>query len=180
MIEVGPDWVAAISSGRLRPIRVAAQPYPGVPTDVQAQFTALAATASGTSHIADRVFPERFAHVRQLARLGARMRLAEGCVVARGVPQLHGADVVASDLRASAALVLAGLAAEGTTIVHRLEHLDRGYEGLEPKLRNLGAAIERLPGTETREPFVRRKSSRPGVPARFAPAIAPVALATVG
>jgi UDP-N-acetylglucosamine 1-carboxyvinyltransferase len=180
-IEVGPDWVAAKSSGRLRPIRLAAEPYPGVPTDVQAQFTALAATASGTSHIADQVFPERFAHVRQLARLGARMRLAEGRVAVRGVPQLHGADVVASDLRATAALVLAGLAANGTTTVHQFEHLDRGYEGLERKLRQLGADIERLPFNKRCELLVRRRAARLNAPANLvSPASATAALATVG
>ena len=148
---------------RLRPIDVTARPYPGVPTDMQAQLMALAAVADGTSTIADAVFRERFRHVPQLRRLGARIEKGTGIISDQsasptvdrraemipvpfsihGVPQLHGSRVVASDLRASAALVLAALAAQGTTHVERLHHLDRGYEGLEQKLRSLGATIVR-------------------------------------
>ncbi len=152
---------------RLRPIDVTARPYPGVPTDMQAQLMALAAVAAGTSTIADAVFGERFRHVPQLRRLGAQLEKGTGIIsdprsmvgvadwpemipvpfsegiTIHGVPQLHGTRVVASDLRASAALVLAALAAHGTTHVERLHHLDRGYEGLEQKLRSLGATIVR-------------------------------------
>jgi UDP-N-acetylglucosamine 1-carboxyvinyltransferase len=161
-------------SARLRPIDVTARPYPGVPTDMQAQLMALAAVADGTSTVADAVFGERFRHVPQLRRMGARLDsgtgvasrrtsfdspgataglpssvslepalVHDGGITIRGVAQLRGARVVASDLRASAALVLAALAARGTTHVERLHHLDRGYEGLEQKLRSLGATIRR-------------------------------------
>jgi UDP-N-acetylglucosamine 1-carboxyvinyltransferase len=182
-IDFGPDWISlsSPSMSRLRPIRLIAEPYPGLPTDVQAQFTASAAVASGTSHIADGVFPERFAHVQQLRRLGAQIRQADGRVAIRGVPKLRGADVVASDLRASAALVLAALAAQGPTIVHQLEHLDRGYEGLEQKLSQLGADIERLPSSNPRDLPIRRKAARLKALSPFVvPTTAPVALATIG
>ena len=140
-VDVAADRVTISRSDRLRPINVTARPYPGVPTDMQAQLMALATLADGTSHIADAVFRERFRHVTQLRRLGARIEQCCDDVSIRGVAQLHGARVVASDLRASAALVLAALAAEGVTHVERLHHLDRGYERLEQKLRSLGATI---------------------------------------
>ncbi|MBN1908956.1 MAG: UDP-N-acetylglucosamine 1-carboxyvinyltransferase [Pirellulales bacterium] len=131
-------------SDRPRSIDIVAKPYPGVPTDVQAQWMALLALADGTSTIQDRVFPGRFMHVAELARLGARIEATDGRAVISGVDRLSGADVRATDLRAGAALVLAGLAAEGQTTVTGLEHLDRGYERLDSKLASLEAQIERV------------------------------------
>lgn len=141
---------------RPRPARIEARPYPGIPSDLQAQFMALLSLADGTSTIADRVFPERFMHVAELNRLGARIERAGSAAVVRGVRRLSGAPVTASDLRASAALVLAGTAAVGKTIVRRLYHLDRGYERLERKLAALGAGVQRLaedPQTDRRVEF---------------------------
>ncbi|MBX9790956.1 MAG: UDP-N-acetylglucosamine 1-carboxyvinyltransferase [Pirellulales bacterium] len=142
-IEVSVDRVTVSRRGRIHPINFTARPYPGVPTDLQAQLMALAVLADGTSQIADSVFPERFAHVQQLRRMGAQSTQRANGVTIRGVQQLHGARVVASDLRASAALVLSALAARGTSHVERLHHLDRGYERLEDKLWSLGANIRR-------------------------------------
>ena len=130
-------------SGRLRPVSVVTSPYPGFPTDLQAQVMALAATVEGVSTITERVFPERFQHVGELCRLGARIRKDGQTAVVEGVRRLNGADVRATDLRAGAALVLAGLAAHGTTCVHELSHIDRGYEDLSGKLRRLGADVVR-------------------------------------
>jgi UDP-N-acetylglucosamine 1-carboxyvinyltransferase len=132
------------SPDQLQPFRASALPYPGLPTDLQSQFMALAAVAAGRSSIRDQVFPERFEHARQLRRLGAAVhRRGNGARVEGGRP-LHGAAVTACDLRASAALVLAGLAARGETTIRRIHHLDRGYERLEEKLRSLGASISRI------------------------------------
>jgi UDP-N-acetylglucosamine 1-carboxyvinyltransferase len=130
-----------------RPIRAAnidATPYPGIPTDVQAQFTTLLATAIGTSRVRDTVFPERFQHLAELRRMGAQIQLDGNTATVRGGSPLIGASVAATDLRASAALVLAGLAAAGQTTVSGLTHLDRGYEGLDAKLHVLGASIARI------------------------------------
>ena len=143
-IEMGANWVSLAASKRPRPFQIAAAPYPGVPTDLQAQLTALATVASGTSRITDGVFPERFAHVPELIRLGAAVVRRGNCAAVRGSDRLSGARVTASDLRASAALVLAGLAAKGTTTIRRIHHLDRGYQRLDEKLRLLGAEIERV------------------------------------
>ncbi len=145
-IEVGADCVTLTAGGPPRPIDITAQPYPGIPTDVQAQFTALAALAPGRSTVGDVVFPNRFMHVAELNRLGARIRRCGSTAIVTGVGHLSGATVTACDLRASAALVLAGLAAEGQTIVRRIQQLDRGYQRLDRKLNRLGAQIER---TET-------------------------------
>ena len=130
------------SRQRLRAVDVIASPYPGFPTDLQAQWTALMSMADGVSTIRDRVFPCRFRHVAELHRLGATIRLGDGVATVEGVMRLSGARVTACDLRASAALVLAGLAAEGRTIIDRSYHLERGYERLDGKLRRLGARIE--------------------------------------
>ena len=138
-IEVAGDRVALRARRPLRPVDIVAEPYPGVPTDLQAQWTAFLSLASGRSTIEDRVFPSRFFHVAELNRMGARIVVDKATATVAGVERLGGARVVASDLRAGAALVLAGLAAEGTTTVHRIAHLDRGYEGLDGKLRRLGA-----------------------------------------
>ena len=128
----------------LRPVEITTQPHPGFPTDLQAQFMALVSLADGNSMITERIYPERFMHVPELSRMGAKVMRQSATAVVTGVRKLIGAPVMASDLRASAALVLAGLAAEGTTIVHRVYHLDRGYEQMEHRLRALGAEIQRV------------------------------------
>ncbi len=143
-IDVDRDRVSISTSGRLRALDLVAEPYPGVPTDVQAQWTALACLAEGTSRVQDRVFPGRFLHVAELNRLGAKIVCQNGTATVAGVTHLSGAPVTAGDLRASAALVLAGLAAEGRTVVDQIHHLDRGYERLDDKLQKLGARIERV------------------------------------
>ena len=127
----------------LRPVDCLALPYPGFPTDLQAQLTALLCLVPGKSLVTDKVFPTRFMHVSELLRMGADIRRDGENAVITGVAQLSGAHVMASDLRASAALVLAGLAADGETTVHRIYHLDRGYESLESKLRGIGASVRR-------------------------------------
>jgi UDP-N-acetylglucosamine 1-carboxyvinyltransferase len=142
-VKVAHDRVTLDAAGPLRPVDVTARPYPGVPTDVQAQWMALLSVVPGQSTVRDLVFPGRLMHVAELNRLGARIEVRDGAAVVAGVERLTGAQVTASDLRASAALVLAGLAAEGTTIVHHVHHLDRGYERLDEKLARLGAHIER-------------------------------------
>ena len=132
-------------STKTRPIACdcTALPYPGIPTDVQAQFMALLTHADGISVITDKVFPDRFMHAAELARMGAQIRREGPTAIIQGTPELSGAHVMASDLRASAALVLAGLAAKGTTVIRRIYHLDRGYERFEEKLNRLGAKIRR-------------------------------------
>ncbi len=143
-IEQDADSVTIAADGPPRPVDVVAQPYPGVPTDVQAQWTALVSLAGGRSTVEDRVFPNRFLHVAELNRLGARIRRQNATALVTGVDRLTGAVVTAGDLRASAALVLAGLAAKGETTVRRIHHLDRGYQRLDEKLGQLGAHIERM------------------------------------
>jgi UDP-N-acetylglucosamine 1-carboxyvinyltransferase len=125
-------------------VDVETSPFPGFPTDLQAQFMALMATADGTSHIKETIFENRFMHVPELLRMGADVKVEGDTAIVRGVEQLKGAPVMATDLRASVSLVLAGLAAEGETIVNRVYHLDRGFERLEEKLSTVGADIERL------------------------------------
>ncbi len=132
----------------LRPAEFTTQPHPGFPTDLQAQFMALLTLADGNSIITERVFPERFLHVAELSRMGAHLLRQGATVVVQGVRKLVGAPVMASDLRASAGLVLAGMAAQGTTIVHRVYHLDRGYEKLEDRLCAVGASIRRVDDKE--------------------------------
>ncbi len=131
-------------SRNLKPVEVTTQPHPGFPTDVQAQLMALLCLADGNSVVTERIYPERFLHVAELARMGARILRQGPTAVISGTRRLVGAPVMASDLRASACLVLAGLAAEGTTTVNRVYHLDRGYEKMETRLRTLGAEIERV------------------------------------
>ena len=143
---VNESWsVKSNSVQQLRPVEVVATPYPGVPTDTQAQLMALLSLVPGTSVVTDRVFPDRFMHAAELVRMGADIRVAAGTAMIRGVSRLTGATVMASDLRASAALVLAALAAEGRSEIRRVYHLDRGYAGFEDKLRRLGASIQRVP-----------------------------------
>lgn len=127
----------------LRPVEVTTQPHPGFPTDLQAQLVTLLCLADGNSVVTERIFPDRFLHVAELLRMGAKVLRQGPSVMITGVRKLVGAPVMASDLRASAGLVLAGLAAQGTTVVNRVYHLDRGYERMEERLRSLGAAIER-------------------------------------
>ncbi|MBL0921831.1 MAG: UDP-N-acetylglucosamine 1-carboxyvinyltransferase [Phycisphaerales bacterium] len=134
--------------GRLKPAQVTTQPHPGFPTDLQAQLLALLCLADGNSVVTEKIFPERFLHVAELSRMGAQVFRQGPTAVISGVARLVGAPVMASDLRASACLVLAGLAAEGTTTVHRVYHLDRGYEKMEERLAALGARIERVDAKE--------------------------------
>ncbi len=142
-LEVEDRAVSVTGTEPLRAIDCTALPYPGLPTDLQAQLMALLATANGMSVVTDRVFPDRFMHAAELARMGACVRREGATAVISGVRQLSGAAVMASDLRASAALVLAALAADGESIVRRIYHLDRGYERLDEKLNALGADIRR-------------------------------------
>ena len=123
---------------------ITTQPHPGFPTDLQAQFMALLTIADGNSVITEKIFPDRFLHVAELSRLGARLHKEGATVVIQGQTRLVGAPVMASDLRASAALVIAGLAARGTTTVMRVYHIDRGYEKIEHRLNALGASIKRV------------------------------------
>ncbi len=133
-----------IVPGELRGTDIETLPYPGFPTDMQAQFTALLSISKGNSVISETVFENRLRHVAELQRMGTNIRVKGHHAIVQGVPSISGAPVMATDLRASAALVLAGLAAEGKTTVHGLHHLDRGYEDLEHKLRGLGAKLERI------------------------------------
>src|SRR5262249_34390113 len=130
-------------SGR-KPIEVSTEPFPGFPTDLQAQLMALMSCASGTSRITETIFENRFMHVQELARLGARIHLDGETATIEGVERLKGAPVMAPDLRASVSLVIAAVAAEGETMVNRVYHLDRGFERLEDKLGRCGAEIERI------------------------------------
>ena len=132
------------NGGGIRPVDVITAPFPGFPTDLQAQFMALMTRAEGTSRITETIFENRFMHVQELARLGARIKLDGDVAIVEGRPKLKGAPVMATDLRASVSLVIAALAAEGETIVHRVYHLDRGFERLEEKLQACGATVERL------------------------------------
>jgi UDP-N-acetylglucosamine 1-carboxyvinyltransferase len=143
-IALNKNTIAAAVRRRLRPINLTAGPYPRIPTDVQAQLTVLAAVTGGVSMIGDGVFGERFGHIAELQRLGASISVHRGAVIVKPVETLIGAAVKASDLRASAALVLAGLTARGTTVIRGLNHLGRGYEKLDAKLRSLGADVQRM------------------------------------
>lgn len=144
-IEVGEDWVRAAACGRPKAVDIRTAPYPAFPTDMQAQFMALDCLAEGASHVAETIFENRFMHVPELQRLGADISIDGHTAVVRGVDKLSGAPLMATDLRASAALVIAALAAEGESTVDRVYHLDRGYEKMEEKLRALGADITRIP-----------------------------------
>ncbi len=135
-------------NGRVTGVDVMTEPFPGFPTDLQAQMMALMSTAEGAAMITETIFENRFMHVPELCRMGANINVHGASAMVRGVRRLTGAPVMATDLRASVSLVLAGLAAEGETMVNRVYHLDRGYERLEEKLAACGAAIERLPGEE--------------------------------
>ena len=140
----GPDWVRLQANGRPRAVSVRTAPYPGFATDMQAQFMALDAVADGTATVVETIFENRFMHVQELRRLGANIRIEGNTAIVQGVPALSGATVMATDLRASASLVIAGLAARGETTVERIYHLDRGYARMEARLQALGARIERV------------------------------------
>jgi UDP-N-acetylglucosamine 1-carboxyvinyltransferase len=142
-VDADGDGCLVTRTGPIRPADITTQPYPGFPTDLQAQFMALLSLTDGNSVIIEKVFPDRFMHVAELSRMAANLRKEGPVVIVAGVKKLIAAPVMASDLRASAALVLAGLAAEGTTIVSRVYHIDRGYEKIEEKLNPLGAKILR-------------------------------------
>lgn len=146
VIATGEDWISLDMEGR-RPqaVDVHTAPYPAFPTDMQAQFTALNAVADGVGTITETVFENRFMHVQEMQRMGARIRLEGNTAICEGVTRLNGAPVMATDLRASASLVLAGLVANGETVVDRIYHIDRGYENIEEKLSGLGAQIRRVP-----------------------------------
>lgn len=145
-IDATADSITVSPNGATKPLEIATEPYPGFPTDMQAQMCALLATTEGISVITENVFPQRYMHVAELKRMGAQVQLEGATAVIQGVDHLLGAPVMASDLRASAALVLAGLKAKGTTEVGRVYHIDRGYEHLDEKLSELGAHIERVKG----------------------------------
>lgn len=145
-IATGEDWIEAdMRGGRPKAVNLTTAPYPAFPTDMQAQFTALNAVAEGVGVITETVFENRFMHVHELERLGANIQLEGNTAIIQGVSQMTGAPLMATDLRASASLVLAGLVAQGDTIVDRIYHIDRGYECIEEKLGSLGAKIRRLP-----------------------------------
>jgi UDP-N-acetylglucosamine 1-carboxyvinyltransferase len=144
-IEERPTGLrVARNGGGLKPVTVETQPFPGFPTDLQAQLMALMCMANGTSQVRETIFENRFMHVQELARLGAKIELKGDTALVTGVNGLRGAQVMATDLRASVSLIIAGLAAQGETTIGRVYHLDRGFERIEDKLGQCGAHIERL------------------------------------
>ena len=143
-IETGDDWIRVRATSRTRAVSFRTSEYPAFPTDMQAQFMAVNCVAEGVAKISETIFENRFMHVTELVRLGANVQIDGKTAVVRGVAGLSGATVMATDLRASASLVIAGLVAEGETRIERIYHLDRGYDGMEAKLRGLGADIERV------------------------------------
>ena len=144
VVTAGAGFIRIQASGRMKAQSFRTTEYPGFPTDMQAQFMALNAIAQGTSTVTETIFENRFMHVNEMARLGAKIQIEGKVAVIEGIEKLSGATVMATDLRASASLVIAGLVADGETQVERIYHLDRGYDGMEAKLRGLGADIERL------------------------------------
>ena len=143
-VSPGPGSLAVRGTGAIQPVSIKTLPYPGFPTDMQAQFMSLMTVANGTSVINETIFENRFTHVAELRRMGADIQHDGRTAVVKGVPKLSGAPVMATDLRASASLILAGLAAEGQTVISRIYHLDRGYDNIEGKLSALGADIKRV------------------------------------
>ena len=144
LIDSEPDCIQVHKNRKLSPTEIITHPYPGFPTDMQAQAVALLTVTPGTSMVTETVWPSRFMHVEELERMGARIHHEGASIVIKGVKRLSGAEVMATDLRASVALIIAGLAAEGKTVISRIYHLDRGYENLVGKLKKLGARIERI------------------------------------
>ncbi len=143
-VETGPDWIQVCRQGRLKSVDVRTAPHPAFPTDMQAQFMAMNCIAEGAASVTETIFENRFMHVQELRRLGANIEVTGHTALVRGVERLDGAIVMATDLRASACLVLAGLVAQGETVIDRIYHLDRGYEHIEDKLSALGARIRRV------------------------------------
>jgi len=143
-VETGSDWIEVESDGKLKAVDVRTAPHPAFPTDMQAQFMALNCVAEGAASVTETIFENRFMHVQELRRLGANIEVSGHTALVRGVPRLDGAIVMATDLRASACLVLAGLVAQGETTIERIYHLDRGYEHIEEKLSQLGARVRRI------------------------------------
>jgi len=144
LFEVVPEGIRVIGSSRPEAVDITTMPYPGFPTDMQAQFMALMCLAEGTSVIKETIFENRFMHIAELLRMGADITVEGGTATVKGVQKLRGAPLMATDLRASASLIMAALAAKGKSIIHRVYHLDRGYEKMEKKLRGLGAQIKRV------------------------------------
>jgi UDP-N-acetylglucosamine 1-carboxyvinyltransferase len=142
--QVGPDALRVRSLGKLRAVDITTEEYPGFATDLQAQYMALMTVASGISFITETIFENRFMHTQELARMGANIRIEGRQAIVAGRERLSGAQVIASDLRASASLVLAALVAQGETIIDRVYHMDRGYERIEQKLAGVGAQIQRV------------------------------------
>jgi UDP-N-acetylglucosamine 1-carboxyvinyltransferase len=146
IVDIGDDWIELDMEGRKpKAVNIRTAPYPGFPTDMQAQFCALNAIAEGTGSVTETVFENRFMHIQEFVRLGANVNLEGNTVIIKGVEGLNGAPVMATDLRASASLILAGLVAKGETVVDRIYHIDRGYDHIEEKLAVLGAKIKRVP-----------------------------------
>lgn len=155
-IDVGDNWVSIDAENRrMKAVNVKTAPYPAFPTDMQAQFVVMNSIASGTGTVTETVFENRFMHVQELQRMGADIEMEGYTAIVRGIDRLKGAPVMATDLRASASLVLAGLVAEGQTVIDRIYHIDRGYECIEEKLAQLGARIQRVPGTS----FAKRQTA---------------------
>lgn len=145
LLSVGEDWITLDMQDRqLKPVHIVTNPYPAFPTDMQAQFLVMNALANGVSQVKETIFENRFMHVPELVRMGADIRVEANTAFIKGVPRLYGAQVMATDLRASASLILAALAAEGETMITRVYHIDRGYERVEEKFHRLGASIQRL------------------------------------
>jgi UDP-N-acetylglucosamine 1-carboxyvinyltransferase len=145
-IDTGDDWIELDMEGRKpHAVNIRTAPYPGFPTDMQAQFCALNAIAEGTGSVTETVFENRFMHIQEFMRLGANVHIEGNTAIIQGVEGLNGAPVMATDLRASASLILAGLVAQGETVVDRIYHIDRGYDHIEEKLAGLGAQIQRVP-----------------------------------
>lgn len=144
-VEYGEDWIKLDMRDRvIKPVNITTAPYPAFPTDMQAQFTLLNAVAQGTGVVTETIFENRFMHVPELNRMGANIELQGNSAICGDCEELCGAEVMATDLRASASLVIAGLIAKGETIVDRIYHMDRGYENIELKFRGLGGNIERI------------------------------------
>jgi UDP-N-acetylglucosamine 1-carboxyvinyltransferase len=148
VVEAGGSALRVRSTGRLRATDIVTEEYPGFATDLQAQYMAMMAQAEGISFVTETIFENRFMHALELARMGANIRLEGRQAIVAGVPELSGAQVIASDLRASASLVLAALVAKGETLIDRVYHIDRGYERIEAKLQRLGAQIKRVSSHE--------------------------------
>jgi UDP-N-acetylglucosamine 1-carboxyvinyltransferase len=146
-IDTGPDWIELDMKGnRPKSVNIRTAPYPAFPTDMQAQFTAMNTVAEGTGAVTETIFENRLIQVHELNRMGANITVEGNTAIIKGVARLTGAPVMASDLRASASLVIAGMVAEGETLIDRIYHIDRGYECIEEKLQSLGANIQRVPG----------------------------------